>query len=278
MAITAAQVNELRQKTGVGMMECKKALTACEGNLEAAIEYLRKSGIAKAAKKAGRSATEGKFAVASRNGVTAMVEVLCETDFVAKTAEFTALANAAAEKALSDFTEEGDISAKLAELMSDDLKILIAKLGENMHIRRALRWQAGPNCQIGTYLHTGVPYGVMVEVAGDCDAKLLNNICLHVCASNPAYIAPENVPADLIAKEKEIAAAQPKLQGKPAKMLEGILNGMINKWFGEICLVCQPWIEDDKTTLAKAHPGVSVKRYVRFQAGEELPGEAKEEA
>ena len=162
--ITAQMVNELRQKTGVGMMECKKAMVACNGDLEASIEHLRKSGIAKAAKKAGRSANQGKFVVASKGNVTALVEVLCETDFVAKTTEFTAFAEATAEKAMNQFSEDGDISGKLAEVVSEDLKALIGKLGENMHVRRALRWTT--DGAIGTYLHTGVPYGTMVEVTG----------------------------------------------------------------------------------------------------------------
>jgi len=276
MAITAAQVNELRQKTGVGMMECKKALVACDGNTEAAIEYLRKAGIAKAAKKAGRTATEGKFVVASKPGTTVLCEVLCETDFVAKTKEFIDLANAAAQKALNDLTEDGDVSAKIAEAMSDDLKVLIAKLGENMHIRRVIRWNT--TGKIGTYLHTGRPYAAMVEVDGGCADDLLNSICLHVCANSPSYIAPADVPAELIAKEKEIAAALPEMQGKPAQMLDKILDGKINKWFKEICLTQQPWIDDEKSCLAKVAPNVQVKRFVRFLVGEELPGEAPAEA
>lgn len=270
--ITAQMVNELRQKTGVGMMECKKALVACNGDLEASVEHLRKSGIAKAAKKAGRSANQGKFVVASKGNVTVLVEMLCETDFVAKTSDFIAFAEATADKALNQFAEDGDISCKLAELVSEDLKVLIGKLGENMHVRRALRWTT--DGVIGTYLHTGVPYGTMVEVSGTCTPELLNSICLHVCASNPTYISPADVPAEFIAKEKEIAAAQPELQGKPAAMLEGILKGKLNKIFKEICLMNQPWIDDEKSTLAAVAPQIKVKRFVRFLVGEELPGEA----
>lgn len=269
--ITAQLVNELRQKTGVGMMECKKALVACNGDIEASLEHLRKSGIAKAAKKAGRSATQGKWVVKSKDNVCVLVELLCETDFVAKTSEFMSFAEATAEKALNEFSEDGDVSSKLAELVSEDLKALIGKLGENMHVRRALRWTT--TGLIGTYLHTGVPYGTMVEVTGSCTPELLNSICLHVCASNPSYIAPADVPADFIAKEKEIAAAQPELQGKPAAMLEGILKGKLNKIFKEICLVNQPWIDDEKSTLAAIAPQVQVKRFVRWLVGEELPGE-----
>ena len=270
--VTAQMVNELRQKTGVGMMECKKALVESNGDVSVAIEHLRKAGIAKAAKKAGRSATQGKFIVCSNDEATVLVEVLCETDFVAKTGEFTSFAEEAAAKALNDFDCDGDISEQLAALVSDDLKALIGKLGENMQLRRALRWE-NKGGLIGTYLHTGVPYGVMVQVGGECSDELLNNICLHVCASNPSYISAADVPAEFIEKEKEIAAAQPELQGKPAQIMEGILKGKMNKIYKEICLMEQPWIDDDKSSLSKVAPQVKVLRFVRWLVGE---GEADE--
>lgn len=272
--ITAKQVAELRQKTGAGMMECKKALVACDGDLEASIDFLRKSGIAKAAKKAGRSTTQGKLVVRSEGKTTVLVEILCETDFVAKTSEFIELANNIADTGLTAFTTDGDIAAPLAEKVIEDIKVLISKIGENMHLRRALRWTTSN--QVGTYLHTGVPYGVMVEVEGECSPELLNNICLHVCASNPSYISSEDVPAELIAKEREIAAATPELQGKPAAMLDNILKGKMNKLYKEICLLNQPWIDDDKTNLAAVAPKLKVKRFVRWLVGEELPGENAE--
>ncbi len=272
--ITAKQVAELRQKTGAGMMECKKALVACDGDLEASIDFLRKSGIAKAAKKAGRSTTQGKLVVRSEGKTTVLVEILCETDFVAKTSEFIELANNIADTGLTAFTTDGDIAAPLAEKVIEDIKVLISKIGENMHLRRALRWTTSN--QVGTYLHTGVPYGVMVEVEGECSPELLNNICLHVCASNPSYISSEDVPAELIAKEREIAAATPELQGKPTAMLDNILKGKMNKLYKEICLLNQPWIDDDKTNLAAVAPKLKVKRFVRWLVGEELPGENAE--
>lgn len=271
--ITAKMVNDLRQKTGVGMMDCKKALVACNGDADAAVDFLRKAGMAKAAKKAGRAANQGKFIVKANGQTTVMVEVLCETDFVAKTADFADFAEATANKALNSFSTDGDISAELAALVADDLKALIAKLGENMHVRRALRWVAAEGCAIGTYLHTGVPYGVMVEVGGEYTPELINGICLHICANSPAYIAPADVPADFIAKEKEIAAAQPGMAGKPANILENILNGKINKLLSDICLMNQPWIDDDKSCLAKIAPKVKVKRFVRVLVGESLGGE-----
>jgi len=264
--ITAAQVNELRQKTGVGMMDCKKALVACNGDLEAAIEHLRKTGIAKAEKKAGRSATQGIFTTLIEGNTGAIVELLCETDFVAKTDVFKQFGADLAKKALHDFTDNGDISAKLAEATENELKELIGKIGENMHVRRAVRWVS--QGQVGAYLHTGVPYGVMVDVEGGCDADLLRDICLHVTAFAPSYVTPADIPAEVIAKEREIAAAQ--MAGKPAAIIDNIVNGKISKWYGEVCLTKQPWINDNKTSLEKVAPKVTVKRFLRWQVGEEI--------
>lgn len=266
--ITAQMVNELRQKTGVGMMECKRALEACNGDVQASLEHLRKAGMAKAAKKAGRSATQGKFAVCSNDKATVLVEILCETDFVAKTADFIDFTDAVAKRALEEFSEDGDISEKLADLVSEDLKLLIGKIGENMQVRRALRWTT--DARIGTYLHTGVPYGTMVEVAGPCSDELLNSICLHVCASNPSFISAADVPEEFVAKEREIAAANPDHQGKPEHIMEKILDGTMRRIFKEICLMEQPWIDDEKSTLAKAAPEVTVVRFVRWLVGEDI--------
>ena len=199
--ITAAQVNELRQKTGVGMMDCKKALVASNGDMEAAIEHLRKAGMAKAEKKAGRAANQGIFVTLIEGNVGVMVEFLCETDFVAKTDLFQNFGAELAKRALRDFTADGDISAELAAACNDDLKDLIGKLGENMQVRRAARWVS--NGRLGSYLHTGVAYGVLIDVEGECDDELLNSLCLHVTAFAPAYVKPEDVPPALLAKQDQ---------------------------------------------------------------------------
>lgn len=267
--ISAKEVMELRRKTGCGMMECKKALLESNGDVEGAIEYLRKAGMAKAQKRAGRAVNQGKWGVAASGNSVALVEVLCETDFVAGTAEFKALVQSAADKALS-YGEEGDVSAKLAADMEADLHALIGKIGENMSIRRAVKWTAGPNGKLAYYLHTAQPYATLVEVEGTEDAGLLNNIALHITASNPTYISSKDVPASFIEKEREIAAADPKLAGKPEKVLAGIIQGKLNKRFSEICLMDMPWIDDEHTTLAKVAPGVVVKRFVRWLVGEEV--------
>ena len=200
----------------------------------------------------------------------ALVEVLCETDFVSATAEFKAFAQAAADKAASYAGVDGDVSAKLAADMDADLKALIGKLGENMSIRRAIRWVPAAGNQIGYYLHTAQPYAAMVEVAGPCDADLLLNITLHVTASNPTYISRDDVPQSFIDKELEIAKADPKLAGKPEQVLKGILQGKLNKRFTEICLMEMPWIDDEHTCLAKVAPNVKVVRFVRSLVGASL--------
>ncbi|MFA6815539.1 MAG: translation elongation factor Ts [Lentisphaeria bacterium] len=278
-AISAKMVMDLRKKTGVGMMECKKALVAANGDESAAIDALREAGKSKAAKKAGRSATEGLFAVVNKDNVTVIVEVLCETDFVAKTKEFISFTNETAQKGLTKFDTDGDISKELAELVSDDLKSLIGKLGENMQVRRAYRWVSGDNTQIGTYLHTGVAYACLAEVEGECDAKLLNDICMHITASNPTYITSEDISKDVLEHEREVFKKQiqndPKLANKPEKVLEHILIGKMEKRYTELCLMDQPWIDDDKTCLKKVAPKIIVKRFKRMLAGEELPEDAK---
>ncbi len=270
MAITASQVNELRQKTGVGMMDCKKALVAANGDMTAAMEFLRKAGIAKADKKAGRSASDGLFETLIEGNVGVAVEFLCETDFVARTDDFQALSKKIARGAMDLGDIDGDISAQLNEKFGEEVKLLVGKLGENMQIRRAIRWKT--NGMIETYKHhQGGPfYGVMVDIEGEYTPELAMNLCLHLTANAPAYISSADVPADVIAKERDIAASQPELAGKPEKILEGILKGKINKFFTQVCLMEQPWIDDEKTTLAKVAPKLVVKRFIRWQVGEEV--------
>lgn len=265
-AISASMVKELRDRTGVGMMDSRKALDAAGGDMELAIEHLRKSGIAKAATKAGRTAKEGRLVSVIRDGAGVLAEVLCETDFVTKTNEFQSFAMSVAEKALTSFQQDGDISAAAGELSRGPLTELIGKIGENMQVRRVLRWQT--KGQLGAYLHMGGKIGVMVEVEGPADKALLSDVCMHIAAFSPQYVAPQHVPAQLVAKEREIAAAQ--VEGKPANIIEKIVAGKINKWYTDVCLMQQPWIRDDKTSLAKVAPQITVKRFVRWQVGEAL--------
>lgn len=268
--ITAKMVQALREKTGAGMMDCKRALTAAGGDMDAAVENLRKSGIAKAEKKVGRATNQGKVLTAIGDGVGAIVEVLCETDFAAKTDRFAAFVKGVAADALK-LAGEGDKSAEVNENEKANLTDKIATIGENMQIRRALKWNAAPGSRFASYHHMDGRVSVLVEVAGEDDPVILNDICLHIAAFNPKYIASSDIPAAVIAKEKEIAAAaDPKLANKPAEMLEKILGGKIRKFFTEVCLNDQPWVKDDKTTLAKLRPNCRVVRFVRWEVGEEL--------
>ena len=267
--ITAKMVSELREKTGAGMMDCKKALTAANGDMELALENLRKSGIAKAEKKAGRSTNEGRVWTSIADGKAVIVEMLCETDFAAKTPKFGAFVEGVAATGL-ELDGEGDITAALNEKAEQVITSHIATIGENMQLRRALKWNGSANTKFGGYHHMGGRVSVLVEVEGDASAEVLNDICLHIAAFSPAYITSDDVPAEVVAKEKEIAAAaDPKLAGKPAEMLEKILAGKIGRFFSEVCLVNQPWVKDDKSTFAKLYPGLKIKRFVRWAVGEE---------
>lgn len=270
MAITAAMVSELREKTGAGMMDCKKALVAADGDMELAIENLRKSGAAKAEKKSGRATNQGKVLTSIKDGKASIVEVLCETDFAAKTDKFTNLVKTVAENTLA-LDGEGDVTEAVNAAEKGNLTDHIGVIGENMQIRRATKWNASEASVFASYHHMDGRVSVLVEVEGETDPAILNDLCLHIAAFNPKYIAPSDIPADVIAKEKEIAkAADPKLANKPAEMLDKILSGKINKFYTEVCLMNQPWVKDDKTCLAKLEPNLKVKRFVRWEVGEEL--------
>lgn len=265
MAISAKIVKELREKTGAGMMDCKKALTEAGGDMEKAIDVLRKAGIAKAEKKSARSVKEGCVKVKIEGDAGCMLETLCETDFVTKNENFQTYVDGALDR-LYAMSADGDVSEAFATAEEDALTALIAKIGENMQNRRAIRWE-GPGKR-ASYLHGGGRIGVMVDVEGESDEAVLTDICMHIAAYNPAYIGPDNVPAEELAKEKEIAAAQ--VAGKPENIIEKIVSGKLNKWYSEVCLVKQPWLRDDKTCLAKLYPKMKIKRFVRWEIGEEL--------
>lgn len=262
--ITAALVKELRDKTDAGMMDCKKALTETGGDMEKAIEHLRKSGAAKAEKKSGRSVKEGLIAAHMDGATGVLAEVLCETDFVAKNEKFREFIRELAKSGAST-AADGDISAEIKAKGAERLTQMIAVIGENMQIGRAIRWKSAAGV-CAAYLHMGGKIAVMIDAEGAKDATALNDVCMHIAAFSPKYVGPEDVPADIIAKEKEIASSQ--LGNKPPQILEKILEGKINKWFSEVCLMKQPWIRDDKVSTEKANPGLKVKRFVRWQVGE----------
>lgn len=268
MAITAAMVKELRDKTDAGMMDCKKALTEANGDMEAAVELLRKSGMMKAEKRADKVTKEGKIfaTVDGKNAV--MIEINCETDFVAGNEKFFDFVQEAAARVLAGSNGEGDITAQAQDLENQNLAELFVKFGEKMVLRRALRYEGTGT--VFTYMHGNGRFGVMLEVEGTDDADLLKHICMHIAAFSPEFITSKDIPQDRIDKEKEIATAQLTAEGKPANMIEKILVGKINKWYGEVCLMNQPWILDDKTSLAKLAPGVTVKRFARWAVGQEI--------
>ncbi len=299
MAITAAMVKELREMTGAGMMDCKKALNETDGDMDAAVEYLRKNGQAKAEKKAGRIAAEGLCRVAVKDEKTAaVVEVNSETDFVAKNADFQEYVEAVAKQAVE--SDAADLDAFLGEkwhldeskTVKDALVDKVAVIGENLSIRRFEKVVAADGCAV-TYVHGGGRIGVIVEAATDVvnDAvkEALTNIAMQVAALYPKYVSTDEVSEEFKAHEKEIIAEQikndPKMEGKPEKVIEGAVNGRLNKELKEVCLLEQVYVkaEDGKQTVAKYLEQVakenganlSVKRFVRFETGEGL--EKKEE-
>lgn len=271
MAVTATQVKELRERTGAGMMECKKALVETAGDMDAAIEHLRKAGLAQADKKAGRVAAEGKIALAitedRRRAV--LVEVNCETDFVAKDTGFNAFAEAVAAAALS--TQASDVDQLMQApldggTVEEVRQALVAKIGENIQVRRmAQRTTAGA---LGSYVHGG-KIGVLVDVTGG-NSELARDLAMHVAALNPAYVSENDVPEDVIAKEKEILAAQTEGSGKPPEIVEKIVAGRLRKRLAEITLLGQPFVKDGDLTVARllSQQGARVNGFSRLAVGE----------
>ncbi|AXA84357.1 elongation factor Ts [Lysobacter oculi] len=265
--ITASMVKELRERTGAGMMECKKALTENNGDIEAAADWLRKTGLAKADKKADRVAAEGKIGMAQAAGKAVLVEVNSETDFVAKDANFTGFVDAVAQAALN----ATDIEALKNEKIGDDTveatrAAVIAKVGENVQLRRMARID-GDNT-IAAYVHGG-RIGVLVELKGG-NEELARGIAMHIAAMNPPYISPAHVPAEFVEREKEIALAQVKDSGKPAEILEKMISGKIAKTVSEVTLTGQPYVLNTDQTVEAALKagGAEVVRFERLAVGE----------
>lgn len=266
--ITAQMVKELRDKTDAGMMECKKALIATNGNMDEAVDFLRKAGIAKSEKRADRATKEGKIYAVVEGKTAVMLEVLCETDFVAGNEKFIEYIQTAAKNILSKTSGDGDVSAKAQEIEAEELAALFTKFGEKMILRRAVRYETAG--EIGCYLHGGGKVGVLVDVEGECDADTLKSICLHIAAYSPVYVRDSDVPANVIEHEKEIARAQLASEGKPEAIIEKILAGKIAKYYTDVCLIDQPWIHDDKSCFKKLFPKANVKRFARWAVGQEL--------
>ena len=270
MAISASMVKELRERTGAGMMECKKALVETDGEMDAAVELLRKSGQAKADKKSGRVAAEGRIAITTKGASAAILEVNSETDFVAKDENFTAFAESVAATVLGG--DAADVEALAAATLDDGRTVeaartdLIAKVGENISVRRFDRLTAPDH--LGAYLH-GARIGAIVSLKGG-DEELARDIAMHVAATNPVCVDESQVPAELLEREKRIFEEQAQESGKPPEIVEKMVTGRVAKYLKEITLVGQPFVKDPDVAVGKllAAAGAEVGGFVRYEVGE----------
>ena len=278
MAITAAMVKDLRERTGAGMMECKKALTENNGDIEVSIEWMRKNGMAKAEKKSGRTAAEGLVGmVLTQDKKTAvMVEVNCETDFVAKNDDFIGFINAVGARILADRPANVEALNALpledgGDSIADVRAALVARIGENIQVRQFKIVTA--DTVIGTYSHGG-RIGVAVALNGG-DETLAKDLAMHVAASRPICVAEDDVPADVLAKEKDILIDQARQSGKPEEIIMKMIEGRIRKYLAEITLVGQPFVKDPDQTVGKLikAAGASVQSFVRLEVGEGIEKE-----
>ena len=267
--ITAAMVKELRERTAAGMMDCKKALTEANGDIELAIENMRKSGQAKAAKKAGRIAAEGIIIARSAGNVAVMLELNCETDFVAKDASFRALGEKVAEIALAGKIADLEVLKNTdfgnGESVQVTLNNLIAKIGENMNLRRIV---IAEGVNLATYIH-GSRIGVITKLVGG-DADLAKDLAMHVAANSPQFVKPEDVSAEVVAKEREIQVDIAINSGKPKEIAEKMVEGRMKKFTGDISLTGQPFVKDPSVIVADLlkQKGADVQDFIRFEVGE----------
>jgi elongation factor Ts len=278
MVVTASMVKELRERTGAGMMECKKALVETNGDLDAAIEYLRKSGLSQVDKKASRVAAEGQIILVSNDNNTeaVMVEVNSETDFVAKDENFLAFAKAVASNALA--TAATDVAALMVSIFDGSSlelarQALVSKIGENIQVRRLARMATSNN--IGAYVHGG-RIGVLVEIEGG-DTELARDIAMHIAAMNPEYVDADDVPADVLEKEKQFLISQAADSGKPADIIEKMVSGRMRKHLAGITLLGQAFVKNGDVTVAKLldQKGASVKGFTRLAVGEGIEKKAE---
>ncbi len=271
-AISAAMVKELRERTGLGMMECKKALVEAQGDIELAIEELRKSGQAKAAKKAGRTAAEGIVAVKVADDASfgVLVEVNSETDFVARDDNFLGYVAKVVDAAFA--RKEADVAALMAGELEEDRLALVQKIGENIGVRRIAIVEGGV---VGAYVHSNNRIAVLTKLEGG-NAELARDIAMHVAAVNPQVVNKEDMPAELVEKEKEIFAAQAEQSGKPANIIEKMIEGRISKFLAESSLVEQSFVKDPDTTVGAlaSKAGATVISFVRYEVGEGIEKEA----
>lgn len=270
MAISASMVKELRERTGAGMMECKKALVESGGDMDAAVDYLRKSGQAKADKKSGRVAADGRIEIAVDGKRAAMVEINSETDFVAKDENFVGFAEAVARSALKNRAEGLDVlmSAPLGDGQTAEAArtALVAKVGENISVRRVATIEAAE--RLGSYTH-GVRIGALVSLKGGSD-ELARDIAMHIAATNPAWLDESSVPDAALERERAIFAEQARESGKPPEIIEKMVAGRVAKHLKEITLLGQPFVKDTEVTISKLlqGAGAEVVEFLRFEVGE----------
>ena len=274
---TNADVMDLRKKTGAGVADCKKALTETDGDMEKAIDFLREKGIANAAKKASRIAAEGIVAASVKGNTGALVEVNCETDFVAKGDQYKEFVNGVVEYVLDNDVKSDE---ELIAVKQDETVAATAKIGEKIAIRRFAKYTS-ENGIVETYIHGGGKIGVMVEIVGcTCDAtkELAHDIALQIAAAKPLYLNAAEVPAEVLEHEKEILKAQALNEGKPAAIVDKMVEGRVKKYYNEFCLVNQIFVKNPDLTIeklvkeysAKMGKELSIKRFVRFEMGEGL--------
>lgn len=271
--ITAAMVKELRERTGAGMMECKKALVEANGNMETAEDIIAKSGHRKAAKTASRAAAEGKIGCAQSPQACTIVEINCETDFVARDESFGNFVQMVAEKALSLGTEEVETllnspAQNANETIEDARKALIARLGENIQVRRVSTVKAQEKQSIGSYVHLS-RIGALVLIDG-MNPELAKDLAMHVAAMKPQYLTPDEVPAEKVAREKDILVERAKQSGKPDNILDKIVAGQLQKYLNEICLIGQPFFKDPDQSIGALLKSANLKvlKMIRFEVGE----------
>ena len=268
-AISAAMVKELRERTGLGMMECKKALVEADGDLDLAIENLRKSSGMKAAKKAGRVAADGVVRVAVDGGQGTLLEVNSETDFVARDENFSNFADQVIAQAAA--SAETDVTALMAGELESAREALVQKIGENITVRRIAKVNGDV---VGAYVHSNEKIGVLIGLSGG-DEAVAKDIAMHVAAVNPMVINPDDVDPEVIEKEKEIFAAQAENSGKPAEIIEKMIGGRIRKYLAEISLVEQPFVKNPDQTVGQLakEAGATITGMVRFEVGEGIEKE-----
>ncbi|HUT01881.1 MAG TPA: translation elongation factor Ts [Phycisphaerae bacterium] len=258
--ITAAMVKALRDETGQGMMDCKQALQEAGGDLEAARDILRRKGLVKAEKKAERATSEGRIAIKQLDGAVVMVEARCETDFCARNEQFQALVATLADLAAE--APAGKIDA--TDAMGQAVQQTLAKIGENMSYARGIKIEAP---RIGAYLHHNKKVGVIVGVEGDVSDQTLSDLCMHIAFADPMGIAPQDIPADVVAKEREFATQEAIDSGKPPQIAEKMVEGKIRKFMAANALLEQPFVRDDKKAVKELLGGAKVTAFARFAVG-----------